>query len=341
MAKSSNALMAGPLGGVVRWFTSRDAIFIALLVAFIVIQVAVQPRFGSPKTVYFLLLDAIPILMLALPMTFIIISAEIDLSVASMVGLSAATIGALTMRGTDFGVTVVVAVLVGLACGALNGFLIAFVGLPSLAVTIGTLALYRGLALVVIGDNSVGDFPKALTDLVATKIGDTGIPLVAVPVLVLILIFGVILSRTSTGRGLYALGFSAEAAGLVGVRVQRVKFWLYVVSGLVASLVGVYWALRYASARSDSAAGLELAVVAAVLLGGISIFGGKGTITGAVAGVLMIATIGYALKLQRVPSEILIVVTGTLLIVSVVGPNILARAKEHVRTARERKLARP
>jgi len=322
--------------GAARVLLSRDGILYAVLIVFLLIAVLFLPRFGSTITVGYLLLDATPVLLLALPMTLIIITGEIDLSVASIVGMTASIIGTLTMNGTEFGVAALIGLLGGVLAGVLNGILIAFVGLPSLAVTIGTLALYRGLALVFIGDNAIGDFPKDLASFTTSKLGGTGIPTVMIGVLIIIAVFIVVLHFTPFGRGLYALGYSKEAATFVGIRVNRAKFWLYVASGLVCGIVGIYWVLRYSSARSDSAVGLELTVIAAVLLGGVSIFGGRGTIAGALGGVLLIASINYALRLQRIPDVILITITGTLLIVSVVGPSVFASARQwlHVRRVR-------
>ena len=314
----------------------RDAMLILVLLAVLLVASLALPRFASPITVGYLLLDAIPILLLALPMTLIIITGEIDLSVASVVGLSTSVIGTLVMNGTDFGTAAVVGLVTGMVAGAVNGALIAFVGLPSLAVTIGTLALYRGLALVVIGDSAVGDFPADLTTFVSSKLGGTGIPTVMIFVVLIIVAFVITLHYTPFGRGLYALGYSTEAATFVGVRVARAKFLLYLASGLIAGLVGIYWCLRYSSARSDSASGLELTVIAAVLLGGISIFGGRGTVVGALTGVLVISSINYALRLNRVPDVVLIIITGSLLIVSVVGPRVWAglSARRYSRLAR-------
>ena len=326
--------------GALRVLTSRDSVLFGVLVFVIVVASIALPRFASPITVGYLLLDAIPILLLALPMTLIIITGEIDLSVASIVGLSTSVIGTLTMNGTDFGTAAAVGLGAGVLAGILNGILIAYVGLPSIAVTIGTLALYRGLALVAIGDNAVGNFPKDLTTFVSSKLGATGIPVVMIGVLIIIVAFAVVLHLTPFGRGLYALGYSKEAATFVGVKVNRAKFWLYVSSGLVSGLVGVYWVLRYNSARSDSASGLELTVIAAVLLGGISIFGGRGTIGGALTGVLVISCINYALRLQRVPDVVLIIITGSLLIISVVGPSVFSALRER-RYSRRVQLALP
>lgn len=320
---------------VLTWVRSRDAILIGILLLVLLVAIVAQPRFASPVTVGYLLLNAVPILMIALPMTLIIITGEIDLSVASIVGMSTATVGSLTLAGWDFLPAVVAALVVGTLGGALNGALVAFLGLPSLAVTIGTLALYRGLTLVFIGDNAVSNssYPPEFPAFIDLKLGASGVPVVMIIVLLFIAAFGVLLHLTPFGRGLYALGYSKDAARFVGISVSRSKFLLFVASGFVASLVGVYWALYY-SARSDSATGLELTVIAAVLLGGVSIFGGRGSIAGAITGVLIISVLNYALRLQRVPDVVLIIITGTLLIVSVVAPSVVAALR--ARRARRR-----
>ncbi|MRG59730.1 ABC transporter permease [Agromyces sp. CFH 90414] len=320
----TTVLEAEPKGrtGWARVLLGRDAVMIYALIVVIVIAMIAVPRFASPVTTGFLLLDVIPVLLIAMPMTLVIITGEIDLSVASIAGLTSAIMGVLWQAGFDIGIVLVISVLAGVVAGAVNGFLVAVVGLPSLAVTIGTLALFRGLALVVIGDNAVANFPPELTAFFTSKLGATGIPTVMVGVVVVILFFGVLLHLTPFGRGLYALGYSQEAARFVGIKVARAKLWLFVGTGTVSALAGVYWTLRYSSARSDNASGLELAVIAAVLLGGVSIFGGKGSIPGVVAAVLLIGVINYALRLGRVSDVVLIIVTGSLLIASVVAPSV-------------------
>ena len=327
---SSTTLASEPKGrtGAARILLGRDAIMIYLLVAFLVYAALTIPRFASPLTAGFLLLDVIPVLLIAMPMTLIIITGEIDLSVASIAGLTSACMGMLWAGGMDIGLVLLLSLLVGAAAGVFNGFLIAVVGLPSLAVTIGTLALFRGLALVVIGDNAVANFPAPLTAFFTSKIGGTGIPTVMIGVVAVVLFFGILLHFTPFGRGLYAMGYSKEAATFVGINVARSKFWLYVASGLVSAMAGIFWTLRYSSARSDNASGLELAVIAAVLLGGVSIFGGKGSIPGVIAGVLLIGTLNYALRLGRVSDVVLITVTGLLLIVSVVAPSVGAAIRQ-------------
>jgi len=324
-------------GSVSRILLGRDAGTVYALVLIVILACIFVQYFASVTTINFLLIDAVPILLMAMPMALIIITGEIDLSVASTAGLSAAVMGVLWHNQHWNMIAVVLAcAVVGVLCGVVNGVLITKVGLPSLAVTIGTLALFRGLALVVIGDNAVADFPVALTTWATSSIGATGIPTVMIIVAVVVIIFGVILHFTPFGRGLFALGFSKEAADFVGIRVERSKLLLYVASGLVSSLAGVFWVLRYSSAQSDSVQGLELSVVAAVLLGGVSIFGGSGGIVGVVAGVLIIRTVEYALQLAGLPDTVLTIVTGALLIISVIAPSASERITRTVATRRNR-----
>ncbi|QBE49106.1 ABC transporter permease [Leucobacter triazinivorans] len=338
-ASTSKTLRGEPKGrtGLARILLGRDAVMIGLLLVTIVLFALFIPRFASPLTVGFLLLDVIPVLLIAMPMTLIIITGEIDLSVASIAGLTSASLGVMWAAGFDMNTAILLSILIGVAAGAFNGVLIAFVGLPSLAVTIGTLALFRGLALVVIGDNAVANFPPEYNAFVTSKLGATGIPTVMIGVLAVVAVFGVLLHFTPFGRGLYAMGYSKEAARFVGIDVVKSKFWLYVASGGVSALAGIYWTLRYSSARSDNATGLELTVVAAVLLGGVSIFGGRGSIPGVFASVLLIGTINYALRLGRVSEVVLVIVTGALLIVSVVTPSIGAALR---RLGHERRIRR-
>lgn len=321
-----------------RWWAGRDAVMVYLLVAFVLYAVLTIPRFASPVTTGFLLLDVIPTLLIAMPMTLIIITGEIDLSVASVAGVSSAVLGVLWAAGTGIWPAIAAALLCGLVAGALNGALIAFLQLPSLAVTIGTLALFRGLALVVIGDNAVADFPPELTSLASDKLGATGIPLMMIPALALVVAAWLLLHKSAFGRGLYAMGYSKEAAQFVGISVELSKFWLYLASGLVSAAAGVFWTFRYTSARSDNASGLELLVIAAVLLGGVSIFGGRGSIIGVVAGVLLIGSLNYALRLDRVSDVVLVTLTGLLLIASAVAPSIAAATgrRRHDRRLRRR-----
>ncbi len=306
-----------------RWLMTREMAVIAAVIVVSVIAVAVVPYFGSPTTLYFLLLDIAPILMIALPMTLVIVTGEIDLSVASTLGLSSVLLGVLTKGGMPIGLAMVICLLAGLAAGAVNGFLVTVVGLPSLAVTIGTLALFRGIAVGLLGTTAITTFPAFWTTLAQARIGGSGVPAVMVLVAVLIVVFAIVLHFTAFGRGLFALGLSSDTATFSGVNVNRAKFISFLLTGLLASLAGIFWTLRYGSARGDNALGLELSVIAAVLLGGVSIFGGKGALHGVVAGVVLIGVLQSALRLASVSSDAINIITGVLLIFSVLSPRFL------------------
>lgn len=313
-------------------FANWNVAIVALTVVVLILAAATVDSFGTSRNFGFLVLDLLPIALVALPMTLVIVTGEIDLSVASTLGLSSAVMGYLWNANQPIESIIPLCLLLGAVLGAINGFFVTVLGLPSLAVTIGTLALYRGLAFVVLGDGAVADFPALYTDWVTGTVGSTPIPNVLIVIVVLAVVFGLVLHATPIGRAVFAVGASEQAARFAGITPGRLKFWLYVVSGAVAGLAGVLWTLRYSSARADNGAGLELAVVAAVLLGGVSIFGGKGALPGVIAGVVLLGSLQNALRLSDVSNEALNVVTGVLLIVSVLAPNLARTVLQRRRT---------
>ena len=310
-----------PLGRrLLRWETA----LVALLVVVGLVGEQTSPGFLTGANLFYLGLDVGEIALLSLPLTMIIIAGEIDLSIASILGLTSALLGWLWNAGWALELIFPTVLVAGALAGALNGFLVTRLGLPSLAVTIGTLALYRGLAFVILGDQAVADFPSSYTRYGTTPIPGTSIPYPIALFAVLAVVFGIVLHATPFGRSVFAIGANQEAAFFSGIRVRRTKFILFVLSGAMAGLGGIVYTLRFASARADNGAGLELAVVAAVLLGGVSIFGGRGTLGGVVAAVFLLGGVRSALILNDVSNDILNVVTGLLLIVSVIAPNASA-----------------
>lgn len=307
-----------------RLLLNREGAIIGLLVLVYVVSLVAVPNFSGPLTVTFLLRDVAPILLIALPMTLIIVTEEIDLSVASIVGLASVLTGLLTQAGLPFLLAAAIAVLAGALAGTVNGFLVTVVGLPSLAVTIGTLALYRGIAVGLLGTTAITEFPQTWTGLARANIPGTPIPLIMVAFAVLAAVFAVVLHFTPFGRSLYAIGLNKEAAAFSGIDVGRTKFVLFIASGAVSAFAGVYFTLLYSNARGDNAMGMELQIIAAVLLGGVSIFGGRGALHGVIAGVLLIGTLASALRLANVTSDVINVITGLLLIFSVVSSSFLA-----------------
>ena len=307
-----------------RVLLTREMAVIAALVLVWVWAYTQVPYFAAPITLTYLLLDIAPILLMALPMTLVIITGEIDLSVASVVGLSSVLLGSLHQGGLPIELAAVIAIVAGALAGALNGFLITVVGLPSLAVTIGTLALYRGLAVGLLGTKAVTEFTDSWKDFAKSTLFGSPIPTIILIFVVLAILFVVLLHFTPFGRGVYAIGLSSETAHFSGVNVERTKFVLFVLSGAIAALAGIYFTLRFGSARGDNATGMELGVIAAVLLGGVSIFGGRGSLHGVIAAVILIGAISSALRLASVTSDVINIITGALLIASVVSTSVLA-----------------
>jgi rhamnose transport system permease protein len=303
-----------------RWETGLAVVLILI----IVIGAASSPQFLTGNNLFNLGLSNGEIAIMTLPMTLIVISGEIDLSVASILGMASALLGFLWARGWPMPAIFVTVAVVGVAAGAVNGLLVTRLRLPSLAVTIGTLALYRGIATILLGPNTVANFPAAYTNLGVDAVPFTGNDMTysTLIFIVLAIIFGVILHATPFGRSIYAMGASQEAAQFSGIRVKRVKTLLFMVSGLVCSLAGVLWTFRLNTAVQNNGLGLELSVVAIVLLAGVSIFGGKGSLIGVVLAILAFVGIQNALLLTNFNQEATGIVTGALLLASVFVPAV-------------------
>jgi rhamnose transport system permease protein len=307
-----------------RW----EALLVGLFVLLLPIGQAISPQFLTSDSFTTGSLDFSEIALMALPLTLVVVAAEIDLSIASVLGLSSALMAALWNGGLPLELIMPICIVAGALCGAFNGLLVTRLGLPSLAVTIGTLALFRGLAFVVIGDGSVTDFPGVWTDRAIGNFAGTAIPNVIVLFAVLAVLFAVLLHFTPFGRSVYAIGANEEAAFFSGLRVKRIKLALFVLSGAVAALAGVVISLRNSTAAANVGVGFELTVVTAVLLGGVSIFGGRGTIGGVILALLLLGGIQKALLLsESISSYWIQIVTGVLLVGSVLGPNLVQRAR--------------
>jgi rhamnose transport system permease protein len=304
--------------GVIRW----ESALVVFLIATIIFGASESSNFMYKTNIFYIGLNMGEIAIMALPLTLIVITGEIDLSVASMLGLSSTLLGYLFHRGLPLWQCAIICLVVGAAGGALNGILVTRLGLPSIAVTIGTLTLYRGIAEIVLGTNSITGFPTSVTNIGVKPVGRSEFSWSIVIFVVLAVICGVVLHLTPLGRSIYAIGLQSEAAHFSGIQVNRIKMWLYVVSGVVCSFAGILWTFRFATSRYDAGTGLELTVVAIVLLGGVSIFGGKGTILGVALAVVIFGCIQEALTLMNVAAQVQNIVTGGLLLVSVIVPNL-------------------
>jgi rhamnose transport system permease protein len=303
--------------GLFRW----EVILLVLLIATFAFGASTSGHFLTQSTLFNIGVNIGEIAIMALPVTLIIITGEIDLSVASMLGLSSTLLGYLFIHGWNIWLAVLGVLVVGAVGGALNGILVTRVGLPSIAVTIGTLTLFRGIAEIILKDQSAGGYPASLTTIGVKPVPHTPLPYSVLFFFVLAAAFAVVLHGSSPGRSIYAIGLQEEAAYFSGIRVKRIKLILFTLAGLIAAFAGVLWTFRFATSRYDAGTGLELNVVAVALLGGVSIFGGRGTILGVVLSAAVVSTFLTALTSINVSAQVQNIVTGGLLLLSVVVPN--------------------
>jgi rhamnose transport system permease protein len=308
---------------------------LALVVVAIVAGGAIgSPQFLTSGNIFNAGVTNGEIAIMALPMTLIIISGEIDLSVASTLGMSSALLGFLWLRHWPMLAIFAAVLALGAIAGLINGLLVTRLGLPSLAVTIGTLGLYRGVALILLGSNTVSAFPFSYTVIGVDPVPHLGVPYSIAIFAVLAVIFGVMLHLTPAGRAIFAIGNNAQTALFSGIRVKRIKTSLFVTSGMMCALAGVLWTFRLSTAVWDNGTGAELSVVAVVLLAGVSIFGGKGSIPGVVLAVIAFSLLQNALLLTNFNQEAYGLVVGGLLLASVFMPkagSLLTQAHSLVR----------
>ncbi len=307
----------------VRW-RSWEGLLLVILLGVIGVNIYLAPFYLRLNNQINLFQLSIEKIIVALVMTLIIINAEIDLSVASVMGLAAATAAAMWEAGYSMQVAVLTSLFVGALCGAFNGFWVAFAGLPSLAVTLAGLIGYRGVARILIEDRSIGNFPDWFDAL-----GQQ--PLIG-PVHLALLIFFlglilmvIVLQRSAFGRYIYVIGNNADVARYSGVQVRRVKMTLFIVSGFVAALAGLLLAARLGAVRGNTAEGFELDIITMVLLGGVSIFGGSGTLTGVGLAILVILNLRNGMSLASITGNTQTGVIGLLLILSVFVPGLAQR----------------
>ncbi len=259
--------------------------------------------------------------LIVLPMVLLIIGREIDLSVASTLALCSVVFGLLTQAGMPLAPSILLTLLAGAACGAFNGAMVTVLGLPSLIVTLATMALFRGVGYILLGVASVNTFPEGFLDFGINNVPGTPIPWTFVPFLVLAPVFVIVLQKMPIGRRIYAIGGNPDAARYSGVRIGRTIFGLFVVSGVVCAIAGMVYTARLANARADNAVGVELDVITIALLGGVSVFGGKGRLTGVFWAMLLVAVIRNVLGLLQVGGDAQGTAIGLLLIVSLTVGN--------------------
>jgi rhamnose transport system permease protein len=322
------SVLAETRGGGALWWLKRHEMLLAIILVIALIGLgAFNERFLTVDNLLNQGRLMTEIGLIALPMTFVIITGGIDLSVGAVVGLCAIMLGVSWKSfGFPLPLAIVFALFVGALAGFVNGFVITRVKVPPLIMTIATLALYRGLAEGVSQAHSVRSYPEWFYVLGQGSV--FGVPTQLLILIVLIVVAGVALDRTTFGRTLYAIGANETAARFSALAVDRTKLIVYTLSGLASALAAVVLVSRVTTTRMDMGMGYELDVIAAVVLGGVSIFGGSGTIWGTVVGLVMIQLLKNGLALTGVKGDATIMVIGVALILSVLIASSLQRRHE-------------
>ena len=312
-----------PPASLTAFFMRWEVILVGLLMVVIAVNTAISPYFLDVYNLSDATFNFSEKAILALAMALLIIAREIDLSVAAIIAVCSLTMGLLAKAGYGPAPLMLAGLLVGAACGAINGALVTLFSLPSIVVTIGTMSLFRGLAQVVLGDQALTKYPANFSALGQGYISDRfPLPNSFVIFLGLALAFGFVLHRTIIGRRIFAIGHNPTAARFSGVKVNRIRFGLFVLIGVMAGLAAILLTGRIGSTRPNIAQGWELEIVTMVILGGVSISGGSGTILGVVLSVMVLGLTTFGLSLVNVPGIVISILIGILLIIAISAPII-------------------
>lgn len=325
MSEAQNRVIPDRLtSGFSRIFKSWETLLFVVAVAIFIVNSFASPYFLDPWNLSDATFNFTEKAMIAFAMAMLIVAGEIDLSVAAIIALASTAMGLAMTAGVGVPGIVTVGLVTGLACGAVNGVLVAGMGLPSIVVTIGTMSLFRGVSYIVLGDKAFTGYPPEFAYFGQGYVGwvfSFEIVLFAA----LAVAFWALLHRTNFGRTVYAIGNNPTAALFSGIRVSRVKFILFLLTGLMSGIAAVCLTSRLGSTRPSIATGWELEVVTMVVLGGVNILGGSGSIPGVVLAAFVMGLVTFGFGLLNVPGIVMSIFIGLLLIGVIALPRLWAR----------------
>jgi rhamnose transport system permease protein len=309
-----------------RWLLRWETLLAVILAMVIIVNIQMSKHYLGIDNFVNLFQLSIEKIILALITTFVIINAEIDLSIASLMGLGACLFAWLYNEGVPAEGAILISLAVGALCGAFNGVWIAYAGLPSLVVTLAGLVMFRGAARILLEDRSIGLFPQWFNDLGQPDfVGPLSFGIIVFVIMFVVCL--IVLHFTAFGRYVYIIGNNRHAARYSGIKVRRTKMILFTLSGLVSSLGGLLLAARLGTVRANAAEGFELDIITMVLLGGVSIFGGTGTLVGVGLSILVVLNLRNGMSLANYSGNIQTGMVGVLLIASVLLPNLFQNVR--------------
>jgi rhamnose transport system permease protein len=306
---------------------SWEALLVVIAIAIFIVNSFASPYFLDPWSLSDLTFNFTEKGLIALAMALLIISGEIDLSVAAIVALASTLMGMAVQAGAGTPLLVLIGIIVGLGCGAFNGLLVTRLGLPSIVVTIGTMSLFRGIAFIILGDQAYNGYPESFAFFGQGYVWWV-VSFELALFLVAALIYWFVLHRTSFGRRVFAIGNNPVACQFSGVRVGRIKFILFCLTGLMSGIASVLITSRLGSTRPSIAQGYELEAITMVVLGGVSILGGAGSILGVVLAAFIMGLVTFGLGLLNVPGIVMSIFIGLLLIIVIALPIVWRRLRE-------------
>ena len=318
------------------WLSGWDIFISALAALLLVFGLLAYDNFGTAFNISQLIAGASERALIVLPMMLLLITRDIDLSVSSTLALTSVIFGLTLQAGLPLMPSIAVALIAGALLGAFNGFLSTSIGLHSLVVTLGTMALFRGIGYMLLGSDSVNVLPDALLQFGFANIPGLPVPWTIVPFLVILPFFAVTLHKTPLGRRIFAIGGSPEVALYSGILVNRIRFGLFVFSGLLCSIAGIVYTARLANARANNALGMELDVITIAILGGVSVNGGRGGVVGVASALVLVALVRNLLGINGVGGDAQSTIVGFILIAALLIGNFAPRISAWLKRAMNR-----
>ncbi len=302
-----------------RFLKSREAILLGAILVLLALIATRFPGFIAPGNLAGVFNDTSPLILLALGQMIVILTKCIDLSVAANLALTGMVVAMLNVvhPGLPVGLILVIALLLGMVLGMFNGVLVWWLSIPPIVVTLGTMTIFRGIIFLISDGKWVNSHEMSAGFKAFPRFELLGLPMLSWTAILAVILFFVVMTRTALGRAFYAVGGNPHAAVYTGINVGRTQFWAYTISGALAGLTGYLWVSRYAVAYVDIAGGFELTVVAACVIGGVSIAGGVGSVGGALLGALFLGIINNALPVVNISPFWQMAISGAAIIIAV------------------------
>lgn len=319
-ADGTRTILADRSFSLKRFFLQWEWMLVLMLVAVNIFNISASPNYANVRGILNASRDFLDKAIIVFPMAFVLMLGEIDISVASIMALSATIMGVVFETTQNMMLAICAGLITGTICGFINGIILAkFPELSSMIVTLSTQIIFRGIAQIILETQSIGGFPDWFREIASGKVGY--VPYVLIFVIVEALFFAYLLHYTKFGRRTIAMGNSVTVAKYSGIKTNKIKVIIFTMIGLLSAVAAVYLASKMSSVRSDVAKGYELDIIAMAVLGGVSTSGGKGRILGASLAILVIGYLRYGLGLINASSQIIMIVVGVLLIIAVAIPN--------------------